>query len=353
MAFAEAFVSIAQASDGLSDRARLSQWHCAGGSVGIFMRQVAVKLYPQGHSKIDVDQRLTLSWMVVALSVCGFCTRQKRRPSGLRTCVATSVSGIRGRLSRPAVGSAIADIGDGRAVLFDCDGVIVETEELHRIAYNQVFAEFETGVTWSEDYYIVLMNKIGGGKPKMCYHFGQNGWPASTVGPPPDTEEAQTALIDILQARKTEIFEENIAAGKAEARPGIIELIDEALDRPDLKTAVCSAATKSAVVKVLGTILGADRVAKFDLLLMGDDVKKKKPDPMIYKLAAERLCILPSNCAVIEDSKIGLEAALGAGMPCFITYTASTSEQDFEGAELVVADATRLSLAEILPAQSK
>jgi len=69
------------------------------------------------------------------------------------------------------------------ALLFDCDGVILETEELHRRAYNKVFAEF--GVTkvcgntlrepveWSVGYYDILQNSIGGGKPKMRQHFSQ------------------------------------------------------------------------------------------------------------------------------------------------------------------------------------
>ena len=76
---------------------------------------------------------------------------------------------------------------------------------------------------------------------------------------------------------------------------------------------------------------------------------RKKPDPLIYRLASERLGVRPSDCIVIEDSKIGLEAALGASMPCYITYTDSTKGQDFSGASLVMEDATRLSLAAILP----
>lgn len=233
--------------------------------------------------------------------------------------------------------------------MFDCDGVIVVSEELHRVAYNQVFGEFDTGVTWSEEYYQMLMNTIGGGKPKMRYHFGKTGWPSSKLGPPPETQEAQEALIDKLQARKTEIFEDYVSAGQAEPRPGIVRLIDEALNRPDLMTAICSAATKSAAQKVLYSALGPERLERFDLLLMGDDVAKKKPDPLIYNLASDRLGIPPADCVVIEDSKIGLEAALGAEMPCYITYTDSTSTQDFAGATEVVADATELSLDKMFP----
>jgi len=236
-----------------------------------------------------------------------------------------------------------------RALLFDCDGVIVVSEELHRLAYNQVFKEFDTGVEWSKDYYGVLMNSVGGGKPKMRFHFTENGWPSSKLGPSPQTKEEQEALIDALQERKTVIFQENVQAGKADPRPGIVELIDKALDRPDLKTAVCSAATKSAVTEVLNATLGPERVARFDLLLLGDDVSKKKPDPLIYTTAAERLGVSPADCAVVEDSKIGLDAAVGASMRCFITYMPSTEDQDFSLAEQAVEDATRLDLDTIFP----
>lgn len=61
--------------------------------------------------------------------------------------------------------------------------------------------------------------------------------------------------------------------------------------------------------------------------IAGDDVDKKKPDPKIYNVAAQKLGLDPSECLVIEDSTIGLQAALGAGMRCIITYTPSTKQQ--------------------------
>jgi beta-phosphoglucomutase-like phosphatase (HAD superfamily) len=63
------------------------------------------------------------------------------------------------------------------------------------------------------------------------------------------------------------------------------------------------------------------------LSLLGDDVDKKKPDPKIYNIAAQKLGVEPSECVVVEDSLIGLQAALGAGMRCVITYTPSTKSQ--------------------------
>lgn len=229
------------------------------------------------------------------------------------------------------------------ALLFDCDGVIAETEELHRLAYNETFAEFGTGVIWSVADYDMLQNALGGGKAKMHWYFGKNGWPVSKFGPSPEGEKAQHDFVDSLQERKVEIFQGYIEDGKAQPRLGIIELIDQALQRPDLKTAICSASTKEGVTKLLKSVLGEERLGRFDLLLLGDDVPKKKPDPLIYNLASERLAVPASACVVVEDSKIGLEAALAASMRCYIVVTASTKDQDFTGAMAILDNATTLS----------
>eukprot|EP00434_Breviolum_minutum_P014925 symbB.v1.2.013158.t1/scaffold924.1/size151606/5 len=154
----------------------------------------------------------------------------------------------------------------------------------------------------------------------MRYHFGIHGWPASNLGPSPEKEADQDQLIDALQDRKTEIYMKYVADGRS--------------------TAICSAGTREAAQQVLLAVLGEQRLDRFDLILLGDDVSRKKPDPLIYILASERLGVTTANCAVVEDSKIGLEAALAAGMKCYVTYTESTKGQDFGGAAQVVADAT-------------
>ncbi|CAM9182052.1 unnamed protein product [Scytosiphon promiscuus] len=217
------------------------------------------------------------------------------------------------------------------AVIFDCDGVILESESLHREAYNAVFREFSVDYNWSPEYYDELQNKVGGGKPKMRYYFGENGWPKSKLGDPPKTEQEQELLINSLQDRKTIIYKDFVADGTAVLRPGVQRLIDETKAIPEGKMAICSASTKDACLFVLENLLGKENLQKFDLILAGDDVSRRKPDPMIYTLASETLGVPPERCIVIEDSLIGLEAALGAKMNCVITYTGSTESQDFAG----------------------
>lgn len=229
-----------------------------------------------------------------------------------------------------------------KALIFDCDGVILESEECHRVAYNAAFAHFDVRpkggevAEWSVKFYDALQNKVGGGKPKMRWYFGEFGWPTSSVLPTiPETEDEKTTLVDVLQAWKTTKYQDLIASGEVETRPGILNLFDEARDA-GLKVGVCSAATKSSAICVLENLLGAERFRDLDIFMAGDDVPNKKPDPSIYRIAAERLQLDPAECFVIEDSTIGLKAATGAGMRCMITYTSSTEDQDFHGAERVV-----------------
>lgn len=156
------------------------------------------------------------------------------------------------------------------ALLFDCDGVILETEEFHRLAYNEAFRKFDLSiggkpVEWSVsfefdvlfsahtplllfskvEYYDVLQNTVGGGKPKMFFHFRNTTqqFPSVAGNPPPSTEEEQQDLIDQLQAFKTDYFK-ILVESEAKPRPGVVELMDEALADPSVAVGVCSAATK-------------------------------------------------------------------------------------------------------------
>ena len=89
----------------------------------------------------------------------------------------------------------------------------METEELHRVAYNAAFEAFGLSVggdpvVWSVGYYDRLQNTLGGGKPKMRYHFRETvrAWPTCGDRPQPTTDAQGDALIDDLQAYKTEAY---------------------------------------------------------------------------------------------------------------------------------------------------
>ncbi|PWA65017.1 haloacid dehalogenase-like hydrolase (HAD) superfamily protein [Artemisia annua] len=240
------------------------------------------------------------------------------------------------------------------ALIFDCDGVILESEDLHRQAYNFAFAHFNVRcppfaetLNWDTEFYDVLQNQIGGGKPKMRWYFKENGWPSSTLfATPPESDEDRAKLIDTLQDWKTEKYKDIIKSGSVEPRPGVLRLMDEAR-ASGKKVAVCSAATKSSVVMCLENLIGMERFQSLDCFLAGDDVKEKKPDPSIYITASKKLGISEKACLVVEDSVIGLQAATQAGMSCIITYTSSTANQDFTDAIAKFPDLSDVRLQDL------
>ncbi|KAJ4758824.1 haloacid dehalogenase-like hydrolase family protein [Rhynchospora pubera] len=259
------------------------------------------------------------------------------------------------RKSRPTVVCAVASSSPLHALIFDCDGVILESEHLHRQAYNDAFAHFSVRcppfssdpLYWDVDFYDELQNQVGGGKPKMRWYFGKNGWPISSVfETPPSTDSDRENLVDVLQDWKTERYKEIIKSGTVEPRPGVLRLMDEAKGA-GVKLAVCSAATKSSVILCLENLIGLDRFKGLDCFLAGDDVKEKKPDPSIYITAAKKLGVESKNCLVVEDSVIGLQAATGAGMSCIITYTSSTANQDFGNAIAKYPDLSDVRLEDL------
>lgn len=214
-----------------------------------------------------------------------------------------------------------------KALIFDQDGVIADTErDGHRVAFNRAFEEEGLDVSWSVEHYGRLL-KIAGGKERMkTVVYGDDF--TKDLG---DKEE----FIKKLHKRKTDIFMEMVAEGELALRSGVRRLIDEA-HRAGLKLAVCSTSNERAVHTLLRTLLGEEVYGWFDVILAGDVVKRKKPSPEIYDLAAERLCLKPYQCTVVEDSRNGLLAAKGAGMLCIITQNEYTAAEDFREADLVL-----------------
>lgn len=125
------------------------------------------------------------------------------------------------------------------ALVLDCDGVIVESEDLHRIAYNRCFEHFKVStdggnsiVEWDVEFYDEFQNKVGGGKPKMRWYFNKHGWPSSTAkSTPPETDVEREELVDILQAWKTDTYQSLIGSGEVKPRPGVLRLLQEAKDK--------------------------------------------------------------------------------------------------------------------------
>jgi len=163
----------------------------------------------------------------------------------------------------------------------------------------------------------------------MRHFFEQTSWPSVTAD--------KDALIKELHERKTALYTRIIESGPLHLRPGAARLVDEAI-AAGVRLAVCSTSNERSVNAVVERLLGPRRKAKFDVILAGDVVSKKKPDPEIYTLVLDRLHLKSTECVVIEDNRNGLLAAKGAGAYCVVTTNAYTQDEDFTEADLVVSE---------------
>lgn len=213
-----------------------------------------------------------------------------------------------------------------KAVLFDMDGVICDTErDGHRVSFNMAFKEFGFQDEWSVDQYHELL-RIGGGKERMKHYWQSHGF--SRPVPPDQIDQ----LIKDMHKRKTALFVELIKAGRLPLRPGVHRFLQEA-GEAGLRRAVCTTSNEQAAVAMLETLLG-DIV--FDLVLAGDVVSKKKPDPEIYNLALSRLDLKPEEAFAVEDSRNGVLSAKNAGLQVLVTTNEYTEQEDVSAGDIIV-----------------
>ena len=214
-----------------------------------------------------------------------------------------------------------------KAAFFDQDGVIIDTErDGHRVSFNLTFKEFGFTDEWDVDYYHELL-QIAGGKERMKHHWKTKGFSK------PLTEEEIDSLVKEMHKRKTAIFVELIESGKLPLRPGIHRFMKELMEA-GIKIGVCTTSNEQAAKAITEKILSD---IKFDIVLAGDVVKNKKPDPEIYNLALSRLELQPEECFVIEDSKNGVKAAKAACMKTIVTTNGYTEKEDVEAADVIVS----------------
>jgi HAD superfamily hydrolase (TIGR01509 family) len=219
-----------------------------------------------------------------------------------------------------------------KAIIFDCDGVLVDTErDGHRVGFNRAFRQFGIDAEWDVPLYGKLL-QVAGGKERMRAYFDEYGWPDDKVA----EFGGRDALIKALHKAKTEITAGLVGEGALQLRPGIGRIVDEAI-AAGVKLGVCTTSNPLFIDAVLD-LFGPERKAKFAFVHAGDVVARKKPDPEIYELAKQSLGLPVDECVVIEDSRNGLLAAKGAGLPCLITTSTYTVDEDFSEADRVVPE---------------
>lgn len=216
-----------------------------------------------------------------------------------------------------------------KAVLFDVDGTFADTEnQIHLPAFNQAFEEFKLNWHWHETEYLDLL-KVTGGMERIRHYL-------DTHKPDCQYPIEESAWIADLHKCKTKYCVEIMASGKITLRPGVIRLIHEIRENPDLRMAIVTTTSPENVTALLEPVLGKGCLDWFDLIAGGEMVENKKPAPDIYQFTLDKMNWRADEVIAIEDSRNGILSAQGAQIKTLITECSITHGQDFTGATLVV-----------------
>lgn len=217
-----------------------------------------------------------------------------------------------------------------RAVLFDVDGTLADTErDGHRLAFNAAFKEFSLDWEWDVELYGELL-AITGGKERIL-HYMEKYVPAEL------NKSGLDSWIASLHKAKTRHYVALLGRGKIPLRPGVGRLIRHLRDSK-IKIAIATTTTPENVTALLKSTLGEDSPGWFDVIGAGDIVPGKKPEPDIYLWVLDRLGLPAHQCIAIEDSENGIKASLAAGLDTIVTVNDYTRSQDFSGARLLLSD---------------
>lgn len=224
-----------------------------------------------------------------------------------------------------------------RAIIFDVDGTLSETEETHRKAFNRAFEHAGLSWHWDQDLYRELL-AVTGGKERIRYYiddFGGKGAP----------EDDLDAFIPALHAEKTKAYTDMVTGGEVELRPGIRKLIAEA-KRLGYRLAIATTTTPANVDALLAATFGDEGHDLFEAICAGDSVPNKKPAPDVYLLALEQLGLPAEDCVAVEDSRNGLLSSVAAGIATIVTPGIYTHDHDFSEAALVIDDLESFDLSD-------
>ncbi len=214
-----------------------------------------------------------------------------------------------------------------RALVFDVDGTLADTEETHRSAYNAAFVEHGLGWYWTHQQYAALL-AVSGGQERLryairCRHHSK-------------IERAHLLrLVPTLHRTKTRLYADFVRAGRVQLRPGIARLIREAR-AAGLELALVSSTTPANIDALLCTNLGEDARRWFRVLAASEHCAHGKPAPDIFQLALAHLAQPAANCVAFEDSARGVAAAAAAGIYTVALPNAWNASQTLGGADLIL-----------------
>jgi HAD superfamily hydrolase (TIGR01509 family) len=214
-----------------------------------------------------------------------------------------------------------------KAIIFDMDGTLADTEEIHRKAFNAAFDQFNIPCQWDQQLYKRLLS-ISGGRERIKQYFIENNLM-------PDYEGTINDLALSIHKTKSEIYRQLLIDGHVGLRIGVERLIEEA----KLKNITMAVATSSSTINVetlLKSTLGSNALDLFEAIVTCDIVENKKPSPAVYKRVLKQLDLSASDCVALEDTFNGNRAALSANIITVITTHFFTLDDNFDGASLVI-----------------
>jgi len=220
-----------------------------------------------------------------------------------------------------------------KAIIFDVDGTLADTEDGHRKSFNKAFAENGLDWVWDVALYDKLL-RVTGGKERIKYFVSDF---LKSFDKPADYD----GFVKHLHGVKTRHYTSMLGEGHIPLRPGIKQLITDAR-AAGITLAIATTTTPENVSALLEVGLGREWASYFSANGCGDIVPHKKPAPDIYFWVLEKLGLQAGDCIALEDSENGLRSSLAAGIKTYVTTNHYTRNQDFTGAAAVFDDLSDL-----------
>lgn len=224
-----------------------------------------------------------------------------------------------------------------RALIFDVDGTLADTERAHLAAFNHAFSEMGMGWVWDEALYTELLD-ISGGKERILHY-----WRTVQPGVRELSAMAVSDTVNLLHELKTAAYERAVNDGAVVLRPGVLALMEEGL-RQGLQLAIATTTSPVNIAALLRRAMGADWRLNFSAIGDASTAPLKKPHPQVYLQMLSQLRLPAARCLAFEDSSNGLRSATGAGLATLITPTRFTAHHDFGAAMRVLPDLDGVSL---------
>lgn len=227
-----------------------------------------------------------------------------------------------------------------RALIFDVDGTLADTESAHRAAFNHAFAEAGLDWHWDEPLYTRLL-EVSGGKERITHYWDQVCGDVKAID-----AGALAGTVQRIHDLKTATYERMVQDGAVQLRPGVLHLIESACNE-GLRLAIATTTSPVNIAALLRSAIGSDWKYTFQIVEDASTAFCKKPHPQVYRQTLQRLDLRAAECLAFEDSANGLKAARAASLPTIVTPNDFTAHHDFTGALRVLPSLQGITVAQL------